>query len=261
MGQIGHVQAGAPAVVSRCNLLYADDVLCALAHKGPAAVTMAARDSAEVHEKELTNRGLKTKKGNAENFTSGPDLGEEGIFRRAPMEMGENRGMGKEKSGRSAETGAVAMDYRDGGEKWILDGMGRQLSYSTVARIKILGVVFDRGLSCEDHLNRVLDKAKPRLAVLSKVFSFSWGLESGMIRVAGNALIISQLRYGLTVIGSGLSEKGMRLIDTRVVNAPASRIRGMGPSPRIPILHAVAGADSTRNLYKRNCAEMLNRAV
>ena len=81
------------------------------------------------------------------------------------------------------------------------------LPYSQATRIKRLGLAFDQNFSFEEHLDRVPNKAKTRLAVLNKEASCSWGLETGMIRLTGKSMVLSLLRYGLTLVGSGLAEK------------------------------------------------------
>ena len=102
------------------------------------------------------------------------------------------------------------------------------LPYGEVEQFKLLGIEFDKGFTFEGHLQKVLGKAKMRLAILSKVSSYTWGLETGVLRATGKALATSLLRYGLLVIGSGLSEENAILTDTRVTNVLARKICGVG---------------------------------
>ena len=132
------------------------------------------------------------------------------------------------------------------------------LPYSQVSRIKILGMLFDQRFSFEDHMSKILAKARTRLAILNKVAGSSWGLETGMLRLTGKSLVLSLLRYGQTVVGSSLSEKWMSLIDTRIINILARKIVGAGPSARLSVLRAIAGVESSHNMYIQQCAKMLN---
>ena len=127
--------------------------------------------------------------------------------------------------------------------------------------MKILGVIFDRDFTFTEHLNKLHSKAKVRLALVSRVASQSWGLEVGMLRLTGEALVISLLRYCFAVVGSGLPECLFRRIDTQLINPLARKVAGVGPSARIPVLHAVAGHTSAHNLFVQHCGELLNLSL
>ena len=248
--------------MARCNLVYADDVLCALAHSEAEVVAEAAGESAEVHSEELKDLGLQTAKVKSENFAMNPNVGEWSIFRRAPKgERTAHRtgGSGADQGiATNAEAGSREMEMLEVNLPGKVIG---ELPYSVVSRFRLLGVVFDENFRFQDHVSQILEKAKIRLAILAKVSSNSWGLDTGMLRLTGKALVLSLLRYGLTVTGSGMNDKDMQRIDTRVVNVLARRILGVGPSARLPVLHAVAGVESMNNLYVQNCAAMLNIAL
>ena len=102
------------------------------------------------------------------------------------------------------------------------------LPYSVVSRFKLLGIIFDKDFDFQDHVRLILEKAKIRLAILVKVSSSTWGLDTGMLRLTAKALVLSLLRYGLTVTGSGMSNRDMQKIDTRVINILARKILGVG---------------------------------
>ena len=136
-----------------------------------------------------------------------------------------------------------------------------KLPYSRVDRIKLLGMWFDRQFNFNIHMDQLWRKAKLRLAILSKVASTSWGLETGMIKATGKALVVSLLRYGLILTGSGMDERLFHRADTRIINPLARKISGAGPSARIQVLHAVAGVSSMHNLFIQHCASFLNLAI
>ena len=130
-----------------------------------------------------------------------------------------------------------------------------------MSKFKLLGVIFDKDFGFDDHFHRILSKAKVRLAILNKVSSCTWGLETGMLRITGKAPVMSLLRYGLVVFGSGMRSAQFRQLDAKVFNILARRICGVGMSARLPTLRVVAGAMTLGNLYIHHGAEPLNPAT
>ena len=88
-----------------------------------------------------------------------------------------------------------------------------------------------------------------------------WGLETTVLRISSDAIISSLLRYGLTVLGSGLPEDLVNKIDVQIINTTARRITGLHPSTRIEILHFLAGTHTYKNLYIRHCANFLHSTL
>ena len=82
-----------------------------------------------------------------------------------------------------------------------------------------------------------------------------------MLRLSGQALVISFLSYGFGVKGSGMAEDHLEKIDTSVLNILARRVVGVGPSARSPAFHAMAGLSAERNLFIQHSGEMLNRCL
>ena len=135
------------------------------------------------------------------------------------------------------------------------------LPYSQAARAKILGVTFDQEFSFGRHFEGIMSKVEIRLALLAKLPSYSWGLETGVWRMTGKALVISVPKYCLAVYGSGLPEHLSQKLDTSVINILARRILGVGPSARLPVLYAVADVTSIHNVYAQHCGGLLNLAL
>ena len=79
------------------------------------------------------------------------------------------------------------------------------LPYTEVARMKVLGVVFDRDFSFADHFSRIMEKARIRVGILAKLAGHKRGLETRMLRLTGQSLAVSLMRYGYVVTGSGMS--------------------------------------------------------
>ena len=80
--------------------------------------------------------------------------------------MNKENNVGKDCSGSKA--------WKASEQATSMEQLETALPYSQVSRIKILGMVFDQSFSFEEHLDRILEKAKTRLAVLNKVTSCSW---------------------------------------------------------------------------------------
>ena len=56
----------------------------------------------------------------------------------------------------------------------------------------------------------ILSKAKLRMGILPNQTGCKWGAETGIMRLGGDALVVSLLRYGMPVIGSGGYVQSMR---------------------------------------------------
>ena len=82
-----------------------------------------------------------------------------------------------------------------------------------------------------------------------------------MLRITGQALVVSLLRYGYSVAGSGMGEHCLRKWDTCITNVLARRILGVGPSARLPILRAAAGLMAAHNMYAQHCGDLINQAL
>ena len=245
--------------VKACDLLYADDLLCALAHHNPKVLEEAAGRTAGTRDETLGNKGLSRAILKSENFVLPPGRpDEESMFRRHPGQTGV-RTRGRPRSAPTdGATRELEIDPMRGAEEPV---MHISLPYSSVAYMKILGVTFDRDFTFEGHLRRLLSKAKIRLVLVKRVASQSWGLVVGMLRLTGEALVISLLRYCFAVVGSGLPESLFRRIDNQVINPLARQIAGVGPSARIPVLHAVSGLYFAHNLFTQHCGELLNLSL
>ena len=244
-----------------CHLIYADDVLCALAHEHQEIVISAAHQSADTHSTALSELGLGTTQEKSVNFLVPPSRTEDSFFRRSRHEQEGKQTPRTRNKSQDEEMRAEKDNETFGTQRTDPETDRPVLPYGEVEQFKLLGIEFDKGFTFEGHLQKVLGKAKMRLAILSKVSSYTWGLETGVLRATGKALVTSLLRYGLAVIGSGLTERNMRLLDTRVTNVLARKICGVGQAARLPILHAASGTMAVHNLFIQRCAEMLNIAL
>ena len=81
------------------------------------------------------------------------------------------------------------------------------LPYKVVSHFRLLGVIFDNRFTFRKQYERIQEKAGIRMALVKRVSGCKWGLETRMLKATGDALLVSLLRYGLAVTGSGAPEK------------------------------------------------------
>ena len=246
--------------------LYADDILCAIASKDPEILARASHISAEAYKDGLKTLGLATTEPKSENFLMDTQRSECAPFKRAADPPADPLGRNAEDRPDSHMASSPASDGTPNeslpltteaameSSRW----SNAPLPYKQVQKIKVLGVILDPSLSFEDHFTRIMDKAKVRMGVLAKLSGSKWGLETRMLRLTGQALIISLVRYGYILTGSGLSNLRMSQLNTRLLNILARKIVGTGPSARLPVLFSLAGILNSQNLYVQQCAESLN---
>ena len=135
--------------------------------------------------------------------------------------------------------------------------MSTRLPYKVVTAFRLLGVKFDDRFSFQAQFERILSLSENRVAILNRVAGCPWGLETNTLRLTCDTLVVSLLRYGLAIVGPGLSDKAMASLDACLLNVMPRKILGVTRTARIPILHAVSGALSAHNLFIQHCASML----
>ena len=240
-------------------LLYADDVVCAIAHHHLIRLCELARLLGGECVTQLKRLGLWSECAKSANFVMSPNYGGSDLFRR-----GKKGGGGEGLA--TGVTGAQPQISRtnDGNGYEVTetgDCAHLRLPYPEVEEMRILGVIFDCDFSFERHFTRICEKTRVRMAILGRLATSSWGLESTMMRITGEALVVSLLRFGLTVVGSGLADGLMRRLDTTILNVMARRTTGVARTARIPVLHATAGILSAHNLFIQQCASMVDLSL
>ena len=245
---------GDEVVRKLCILLYADDIMCAFAHENCGLLVEIVRDLADISREVLAILGLNSDAEKSEGFLLGPASEDGSLFRRHPRHCQAEE--------LTACTPAQPQTWKTDMEN--LQGRPRgkcAFPYKNTESFRLLGVTFDNKFSFGAQLERVLSLSKKRLAIMGKVAGFAWGLETNMLRLTGDTLITSLLRYGLAVVGSGLSDEAMRRVNTCVLNVMARKIVGVNRTARVPILHAVSGILSIHNLFIQHCASMLDLSL
>ena len=210
--------------IKACGRIYAGGVLCAKVHKSPDVLATAAVYTEATNKSELRELGRGAMAVKSENFLLGPQMAEAPeLFRRgqpgAGKTAGETQAPLTTEDRRTGPDASLTEDSWNG--KGSSDGAGPpvdlRLPYSQVARIKILGVIFEKDLQFSDHFERTLARVKVRMAILARVAGCSWGLETRLLGATGLALAMSLLLYGWAAAGSGLSEKHIRQLDAPAV--------------------------------------------
>ena len=255
-------QMSLPPMPPILDSLYADDVLTAIAHKSPCILEKLSHISARAYKESLEDLGLSTTVPKSANLVieATEELGP--LFKRAPDDETPLSNVNVILPSQGVTV--AAQDSTQGRrQQTALEPIlpSTALPYTKVPQIKILGVIFDERFSFEEHYNRLLERAQVRMGVITRLCGYKWGLETRMLRLTGQSLVISLLKYGYTVTGSGLTELQLHQLNTRLLNPLARRIVGVGPSARLPILYAMAGILTSHNSYIQLCGEMLNRIL
>ena len=82
-----------------------------------------------------------------------------------------------------------------------------------------------------------------------------------MLRLARDAPVVSLIRYGPVVVGSGTCEQSLHSLEVCVLNVPARKILSVGRSAGLPVLHATAGVLSEHNPYLQQCASLTDLSL
>ena len=234
-------------------LIYADDMMCALAHENLEMITKMAEGMAATSEAALSTLALSSETAKSESFLTKPNFGDSGLFCRHPMRLPPDEL--HPPTGAQPQMGSTGGDRREAsGGHSLVSG----LPYRLVADFRLLGITFDDQFSFKEQYNRILSLAKKRLAIVTKVGGFSLGLETNMLRLTCEALVVSLLRYGLAIVGSGLSDMAMAGLDTCVPNIMARKISGVPRTAGVPVLRAVSGVLSAHNLFIQHCASTVD---
>ena len=80
--------------------------------------------------------------------------------------------------------------------------MKAELPYEFQKSFKVLGMVLDERLGCEEHGEEMLRRITARHGVMAQLARISWRLETGILRSTHGALLTSIIRHGLVAIGS-----------------------------------------------------------
>ena len=251
---------GLPDRFCICLLLYADDVICTVRCDDLDLIVCIAAAVAEAIEESLGRLGLRSTPVKSKNFVRPPGFTHTGLFRRCPNAFREGV-LGLRKRDEELEQ-SRSMEGEFGlSRESTFASMQERLPYPFAATIKISGVVFDMRFCFEAQVKTILDRAKIRIGVVSRLAGCTWGAETAIMRLTGDALVISLMRYALAVIGSGMYEQSLRRLEVCVVNVLARKVIGVGRSARLPVLHATAGILSAHNLYAQHCADMVDHTL
>ena len=136
-----------------------------------------------------------------------------------------------------------------------------QLPYQWNEQIKVLGIVFDPQFTHKVYLQKLLNRAKVRQAVSTRLMHYNWGLLTNILGTTHKALPSSLVRYGKAAVGSGAHERALGALETQQGDIAARRVAGLGVSARIETLFATTNLLTVRNMYLHTCATLLDRTL
>ena len=242
------------------DAMFADDIITAITHPALGVAKELSVLEAEEIPQDLAALRLRTETAKSQNFIIAPGTTVGKAFRRIP-DAYKRGDMQVQKRDDTLELMSKQVDPVEGGRLAEYDRVQEGLPYKVVEEMKILGVTLDKRMSFRGHVAQILEKVQARLAILRRLAGCKWGAETGILRLSGEALIISLLRYCITIVGTGVYEKDLGRLEVCALNVLARRVAGVSRAARIPVLHAAAGLLSVRNLYVQQCAALLDRSL
>ena len=99
------------------------------------------------------------------------------------------------------------------------------------------------------------------MGILSKLPGYPCGEATGIMRLTGASAAASPLRYGVLVIGLGVYEQSMRVLNVCFLNSLARKIVGAGRAARLSVLRVCDGILSARNIYSQLRASMVDHML
>ena len=255
-------------------LVYADDLLCLLAHEHLPTLILAEWENAEDALQTLEDLGLSSAADKSESLLIPPGDMVGDLFRRQAHltrrghyevkkrddQLARLRMEDKEQEGdacKEQETGRSANCWDNSAA---LEAE-KVTPFRRVCQLRILGLTLDERFSFQEHFAQIINRAKIRMGIATRLSGIAWGLETNVLRMTSNSLITSLLTYGLAVTGSMAYEQLLSKVDAAIINVTARKILGVGASARIPALHLTAGVKSIHNLYLQHCAELLDSSL
>ena len=249
------------------DLLYADDITTLIRASSPSELSEMARINNQILQDLLPHWRLMIQAAKTQNMVWDPRIIQDGIFRRSDASYVPNtRKRQAQQYQKEAPFLTDPIDF-DPNEIPQQQKQGPQdnptsgnYPFPLNDTIKILGLTFDKHFTFDTHYESLIAKARMRQSIMAGVAHRKWGLETAILRISSDAIITSLLRYGLTVLGSGLPEDLINKIDVQIINTTARRITGLHPSTRIEVLHFLAGTSTYKNLFIRHCGSFMHSA-
>ena len=251
------------------DLIFADDITTVVVANTLEEISKLACFTAEAMEKVLKLRYLAIQRSKTQNILFEPNIIPKGLFRRDDRTMVPSTKKRLLEQYRSEATySALTRDepldfdpYEDpqpskDNRSWL-----PPFPFPLADEIKILGVTFDRHGSFDGHFAQVLAKARIRQGLLARVSHYSWGLETTILQITHDAVILSLVRYGLAILGSCYPEDLANQMDIQIINTASRKVADLPKTTRIETLHFSNNTWSFRNIFIRHCAHMVHLAL
>ena len=247
------------------DYLFADDVTTVVIARTKGRVMDLAVANDDDMQVVMGGDRLPLQRAKTKNILFSPHALPGGIYRRAPpVSMLATRTRLQRQYQLAARVNQQMLDFEPDQDLELppaetLDAAG--FPYPLMDKVKVLGVQIDEYWMFDDHLLGVMTRSQTRQGILAKVAHSSWGLDADVLRITHDALLVSMLRYGLTVVGSCMPDDLLARIDVHVINTASRRITGLPIFTRIEALHFLAGTQSIRNLYIGHCAAFVHAVL
>ena len=247
------------------DAMYADDLTTVVVAPTTGQLRQRAWDNDEDTTEALGVRALQIQGEKTHNILLNPNVLAGGTYRRAPpvsaLATKTRRARMYAQAARFSDVQLELdpFDHPALQRPELIDAYG--FPYPLAESMRVLGVQLDEYMTLDEHLQSILSRAQVRQGILAKVAHSSWGLETSVLRVTYDALLTSLLRYGLTMVGSCLTDDLVAKIDVHIINVASRRVTGLPIFTRIETLHFVAGTQSYRNMYLRQCAQFIHAVL
>ena len=245
------------------EILFADDLTLLIS----ADTQEELREAAVLYVNSLKNAlrkmALTLNDSKCKNIIFNPTVLRGGIYRRSTdgIKLSTRERLARQwRAAAPFSSEVMDFDPQQGGEP---DGdpLGAPYPFPLSDSLRVLGVTIDEYFALDEHFQSVLAKAPVRQGILHKVVNSSWGLEVGVLKMTHDAVIVSLMRYALTVTGSAYPPDLMRKMTTRIANITSRQIGGLSRSARIEALHFSVGTHTFQNLYVMHCADFLDSCL
>ena len=241
-------------------LVYADDVLFAIAHRSAGGlVRLAVSGDARVRG---ALRCLRLALAAAKCFNMVASPGEliGGVQRRS---NGLSVTVNRELAMRDRRLGELLATVRECmlPNDVFPPGLRGHLPYGYQEEFRVLGVMLDSRMGMEAHVKDIIGRSMVRHGVMAQVGRSTWWLEVGTLRSTHSALLTSLVSYCLVVAGGVAYEELLGRLEVQQATIAARRIVGVSGAARLGVPRATADVLSVRNLYVNQCALVLDRAL
>ena len=119
-------------------------------------------------------------------------------------------------------------------------GLKGRLPHEYAQQVRILGVLFHGNAGFNAHTDDVIRRAMVRHGILARIARSTWDMEVGILRSTHAMLLVSLVRYGLSIVGTHAYDVLLGRLEVQTANVAARGITGVSRAARLEALHPVA---------------------